>query len=125
MLKDIKKNFKMIGYVAKFVPLYFVSSIVYIIFSAVTSVANVVIIQNIIDSVIARIPFSEVLSNLLIYVVIILVADFFIIIHNYYLVQRCRYVYVKKAQRLMFEKTKNIDTECFDNPEFYNLFLVP
>lgn len=122
MLKDIKKNFKMIGYVAKFVPLYFVSSIVYIIFSAVTSVANVVIIQNIIDSVIARIPFSEVLSNLLIYVVIILVADFFIIIHNYYLVQRCRYVYVKKAQRLMFEKTKNIDTECFDNPEFYNLF---
>lgn len=122
MLKDLKKNFKMIGYVAKFVPFYFISSIFHIIATAITNVANVIIIQQIIDKVISQTPFEQILKDLIVYLVVILICDFFNIIHNYYLIQRCRYIYVKKAQRLMFEKTKNIDTECFDNPAFYDLF---
>jgi ATP-binding cassette subfamily B protein len=122
MRKVIRNNLRMIVLVARYVPSYLLSSLFYVIFSATANVANVIIIQQVIDLVLQKSPFETVLRTLLIYLIIVLFSNIFIFLHNYYLNQRCRYVYVKRIQHVMFEKSKNIDTECFDNPEFYDLF---
>lgn len=122
-MKTFKNNLIMLKYVAKFCPLYIVSSVFTIIASAVYSLIEVMLVERVIHLVLEEKASFEVILNELVFFFLILIACLVVQrIHSNYLVSRSRHLWMKKIQRVMFEKAAKLDISSFDNPKEYDLF---
>lgn len=122
-MKTFKNNLIMLKYVAKFCPLYIVSSVFTIIASAVYSLIEVMLVERVIHLVLEEKASFEVILNELVFFFLILIACLVVQrIHSNYLVSRNRHLWMKKIQRVMFEKAAKLDISSFDNPKEYDLF---
>lgn len=121
-MKAIKNSLFMIKYVLKFCPIYAFFSIVYVVSEIVMGLEEVYVISDVVDLVIAKAEFKEILAALIRFTVILGIGLIIQSFHVYYLRHRYRNVWIKKIQRVMFDKSANIDIECFDDPKQYDLF---
>ncbi len=122
-MKTFKNNMIMIKYVAKFCPLYIVSSFFAIIASAISSLIEVMIIEKIIHLVLEEKASFDIIVKELVFFFIMLIACLIVQrIHSGYLVTRSRHLWMKKIQKVMFEKAAKLDIASFDNPKEYDLF---
>lgn len=121
-MKTIKNSIYMVKYVFKFCPVYVVSSILYIISESALALAEVILIKDVTDMIIAKNDFSDILNVIVRFVIIMGVCVLISRFHNTFLYHRYRNIWMQKIQRVMFEKARNIDVECFDDPKQYDLF---
>lgn len=122
-MKTFKNNFIMLKYVAKFCPLYIFSSFLTIVASSISSLIEILLIEKVINFVLAEnTSFNFVLKEIIIYFLILIPCILVQRIHSNYLVSRSRNLWMKKIQRVMFEKAAKLDISCFDNPQEYDLF---
>ena len=122
-MKTFKNNMIMIKYVAKFCPLYIISSFFAIIASSVSSLIEVMIVEKVINLVLEeKADFNIIVKELILFFGILILSLIVKRIHYGYLVARNRHLWVKKIQRVMFEKAAKLDIASFDNPKEYDLF---
>lgn len=122
-MKMIKNNFIMISYVARFCPFYVLSASLYILAESFINIRGVLLIDEVITLVEQEsTTFGMVLNRLIIYMIIVALCSLVQIFHNQYITPRYRHVWVKKIQRVMFEKSAQLDISCFDDPKVYDQF---
>lgn len=122
-MKALKNNIIMIRYVIKFCPMYVISSLLFIIFSSVSMIAEVLVIERVISLVMTDgTTIGIVLNSLIKYLIVIGISLLVTRFHQSYLQPRYRHLWVKKIQRVMFEKAASLDIACFDDPKTYDLF---
>lgn len=120
-MKTLRNNVKIVGYVFQLVPIYPIVSFFYIISSSITKLAGVMVVERVIVIVAAEnMVFSNVVKELVIYTIVITLCLFYTAFYRYYMRSRCRHVWVKKMQHLMYEKAKSLDIEYFDDPVKYD-----
>lgn len=121
-MKDLRKNFKMAGYVLKFCPAYVIWSIFYIIAMVTQAVARVYLIKAAVNAVETGEPFASTLQILLLYGVILLVTSVFRLGYADWARPHYRAKYVFSIQQVMFKKCRDVDYADFDNPDFYDAY---
>ncbi|MDF2700731.1 MAG: transporter related protein [Haloplasmataceae bacterium] len=112
----------MIKYVLQHTPSMLFYALLSIGATVSLGVSEVLIIKIIVELIFQNVEFEVVLKPILIYSIIIIVSYIIISIYDSYLRHRCRYIYTKKMQRIMFEKAKCVDVSCYDDPTFFNKF---
>lgn len=122
MLKDLKKNIKVVKYVFKFCPGYVIFSIFNIIIGAILALSRVYIIKDVVTLVTNSAMFSEVLKELLIYIAILIVGMVYQTIYGAYITRVYSVIFVNKMQNYLYSRVKRVDYADFDNPEFYDSY---
>lgn len=122
-MKTIKNNFIMMSYVAKYCPMYVFSALLYVFSESFINIRGLLLIDEVIGLVEREgTTFSMVLSKLLVYLAIVAGTNLIQTFHIFYIVPRCRHLWIKKIQRVMYEKSANLDISCFDDPKEYDKF---
>lgn len=122
-MKIIKNNFIMLTYVFKFVPLYVFFSALAIIAHSVISLSEVILVERITDLILDRnTNYEMILNTIIIFVGVFSICILITRLYYSYLIPRFRNVWVKKIQKIMYLKAKNLDIQVFDNPKDYDLF---
>lgn len=122
-MKTFKNNLIMLKYVAKFCPLYIVSSIFTIIAASLSSLVEIMLVERVINLVLEeKASFNVILRELVLFFIILISCLIVQRIHSGYLVTRSRHLWMKKIQKVMFEKAAKLDISSFDNPKEYDLF---
>lgn len=127
MIKDFKKNIAMVKYIFMFCPLYALFTLIYIILNSINILSKVILIEKIVNIIELLIKsnsseINEVLITFAIYMGVTILCNVYISIYQNYIKGKYRITYIKCMRTLMFEKTKNIDYESFDNPEFFDAY---
>lgn len=113
----------MIKYVIKLCPLYVVTSVLVILASSISSLADVMIIERVTNLIVTEgTVFSDILEQLILFVIVSGSCLLITRLYYGYLIPRFRHQWVKKIQHIMFEKAARLDMEVFDNPKQYDLF---
>lgn len=117
-------NFLMLGYVAKYTP----GLIVWALFSAilggtVSVLDTVYIAKYVLDSLQKNREFIEMLPFLILVIALnVLLSLLTGIYEGSFLPRKKEYLYGKMHKEL-FEKARNMELACYDNPKFYNDFV--
>lgn len=120
----ISNNMLMLRYVARFTP----GLIVWTVFSAVLSgtvgvLDTVYVAKYVLDGLQKNQPFVDMLPFLLVVMALnVLVALLNGLYNGSYFPRKKEYLYGKMHEEL-FEKAKNMELACYDNPKFYNDFV--
>lgn len=122
-MKIIKNNLIMIKYVIKLCPMYVFTSILVILASSISSLADVMIIERITRLIENKnTEFNEILYQIILFFIVSGSCLLINRLYYSYLIPRYRHVWVKKIQHIMFEKASRLDMQVFDNPKEYDLF---
>lgn len=121
-MKTIKNNLIITKYVLKFCPGYLFFSILYILSNTAIGLAEVILIEKVIDLVISFSILEKVIDVIIKYLIVIVICSIIQNFYTYYLRHRYRHLWIKKIQHLMFSKAAQLDIESFDDPKTYDLF---
>src|SRR5690554_2126757 len=122
-MKIIKNNLIMIKYVIKLCPLYVLVSILFILASSVSSLADVMIIERVTELIVkVDVVYGDIVYQIVLFVIVTTICLIITRLYYGYLVPRFRHQWVKKIQHIMFEKASRLDMQVFDNPKEYDLF---
>jgi len=120
----VSNNLLMLKYVAKFTP----GLLIWTIFSAILSgtvgvLDTVYVAKYVLDGLQKHRSFGEMLPFLIVVMVLnVLVALLNGLYNGSYFPRKKEYLYGKMHEEL-FEKAKNMELACYDNPKFYNDFV--
>ena len=96
-MKTFKNNLIMLKYVAKFCPLYIVSSIFTIIAASLSSLVEIMLVERVINLVLEeKASFNVILRELVLFFIILISCLIVQRIHSGYLVTRSRHLWMKK-----------------------------
>ncbi|HOV70566.1 MAG TPA: hypothetical protein PLZ84_09610, partial [Clostridia bacterium] len=121
----LSNNMYMLARIIRLIPGYAIASIILTISgSCVTAYAEVNLLKNIINSLQEHKPAAEILAFILAVMAVYAVQKgleaFFTEHYSQAMLQRLGY----KLQLSLFEKARQIGLEHYDNPEFYNDFIL-
>jgi ATP-binding cassette subfamily B protein len=123
--KTISNNIFIAKYLFKYVPFYAVFKIVMQILNALIGVLTYTYsLKYIIDSVQQQKAFEEVLLMLILLGLANLVIRLIDAALEYVVTPVARERLKQKLQLELFEKAVTMDLDCYDNPEFYNDFIL-
>ncbi len=121
MKTNLVINFKLFKLVFKTVPMYVITSIMYIFVEAFSGLLDLYLIENLIKLIAD--PNSDYITSLkfiLIVVGIRIICSIFCSVQRGYIKHRSRHKWMRKIQHQMFEKSKLLDISYFDDPELYD-----
>jgi ATP-binding cassette subfamily B protein len=89
-----------------------------------TAVVNVILVRTIINMLIDKAALSDILSFLLIAAVVHLLAGIAEVWLEYYFLEVRLVKAIGNIQRRFFDKSARIDLICYDDPDYYNDFVI-
>lgn len=122
MNKIIKNNLFMLKYIAKFCPNHIFITIINSILSSIIPIFYILLTRFIINSITDGIDFKFVLLIMLIFVLFNICYSLFNIWVQQKVIPRNTQILNKKMQTEIFNKTLELDLECYEDVEFYNKF---
>lgn len=121
----LANNLFMVKEVMDVIPLYVIITFMMKIAGAVVNAyVNIYLIKYIVDAIWSSAPYMDVLGHILFAVLMFLFHQFFVSVFNNAYVPRMKQVLNSQMQLAQFRKAKEIDIEKYDNPEFYNDFIL-
>lgn len=122
--KIIRNNCFMLKYVLKYTPGLVIYNFIYYIYSGfVRTFTGVYVAMFILDSFQNKRPINEVL----VFLVMVLAANVLQSVIQAYLAEiyslKQQEILYQKMQSELFEKARNMELACYDNPSFYNDFV--
>lgn len=121
MLKNLKTNFKLLKLVFKTIPFYAITSFIYTILDAGSSLLDLFITEHVIELISTpQSTFEETLLFIVIAVGIRILLIIFCRVQRGYIRQRARHKWIKKVQHQLFDKARQLDIKYFDDPELYD-----
>ncbi|MGD9567170.1 MAG: ABC transporter ATP-binding protein [Sedimentibacter sp.] len=122
MNKIIKNNLFMLKYIAKFCPNHIFITIIKSILSSIIPIFYILFTRFIINSITDGVDFKLVLSIMLIFLLFNICYSFFSIWILQRVIPRNTQILNQKMQTEIFNKTLELDLECYEDVEFYNKF---
>ena len=123
-MKTLKNNIFILKCVAKYTPAFFFWTIVEgLVWGCIHSFTSVLFVKALFDKIDADSPFSDITM------LVGFMAIFFIlayIFHEWYwqiIEPKARQTLHQRMQTVLFNKAKELDLSCYDNPEFYTDFV--
>lgn len=118
----LKINFKVLGFVFRFCPIYIIITFIYIAVSTFEALVEVDIIKDAIEIVTTGNDLDLLFKSLIIHMIIILVCYILIAFYERYVRIKYMQIYRKKIQEYLYHKVKMVDMESYDDPEFFDKF---
>lgn len=123
--KIISNNVYMIKIIFLVTPLYAIGSIVLAFLNSATGIiGDVILTKYVIDSVQFQRSFSEVLIFIGIVAVFFIITSILSSIFNSIYVPKARQKISQRMQQKLFEKAIGTDLQYYDDPEYYNSFII-
>lgn len=118
----LKINFKVMGFVFKFCPMYIVWTFIFIAAATAEAIVEVDLIKRAIEIVTSGEEFSVLVNSLAIHMGIIFALYVIMTFYNRYIKQKYMAIYRKKIQEFLYTKVKKVDMASYDDPDFFDKF---
>ena len=122
MKKIIKNNLLMINYVAKYCPNHIGITLINSILSSVSPVFFILYTRYIINSLSEGLNLKKIVLIILSFMIFNIAYSYFNTYIQHKIVPRNTQILNKNMQTEIFNKTLELDLECYENAEFYNKF---
>lgn len=121
----LTNNLFMIKEVINVIPFYVTVTFILTITGAIVNAyVNIYLVKYVIDSIQAAGSYKNVLEHILFALLIFILQIFFASTFNNIYVPRMKQILNNRMQLAQFRKAREIDIEKYDNPEFYNDFIL-
>lgn len=121
-MNKIKANLKMIFLVFRYSPLFAIWGLLMIVVDVLGTLLDLQILEKTVDLVVEGSTFTEVFRFIIIVLLLKIILMIFGSLYYGYIRTRGRNIWVKKIQKIIYEKAMQIDIKYFDDPKLYDKF---